>query len=357
MILVLISGFLGSGKSTALARACAHLRKNNKRIGVITNDQGDQQVDNAYFRSLGIAAGEVSNGCFCCHYYALNEQIDSIQLTEQPDFIFAESVGSCVDLVATLAKPLGQFRSNTKTVVSVFADAKMLIDIIEERAAFLEESVRYIYKKQLEEADLLILNKTDLLTAKQLGTVDKILKSEYPHPTILHQSSLSDEDVARWVEVVTTFTQHPKRSSLDIDYDIYGSGEAELAWLDKRIVIDSEANDAPSIANKIIGDIFDAIQQERLTIGHLKFFVEGDGWQEKVSFTTTSTGQWRALQPRSDRKVRMLINARVQTDPVLLLTMIDRIIGHASTINHCHIDTGQWAAFKPGYPRPTHRIA
>jgi G3E family GTPase len=333
------------------------LRRKNVRIGVITNDQGDQQVDNAYFRSLDIAAGEVSNGCFCCHYDSLSEQIDSIQLTEQPDILFAESVGSCVDLVATLAKPLGQFRPHLKTVVSVFADGKMLIDIIEGRAAFLEESVRYIYKKQLEEADLLILNKTDLLTAKQLGSLDNALKSEYPHPTLLHQNSLSDEDVTRWLDAITAFTQHPRRASLDIDYDTYGSGEAELAWLDKSIVIESRTNDAPLVANRIIGAIFDAIQQQRLTIGHLKFFVVGDDWQEKVSFTTTSTGEWCALKPRDGRRVRILINARVQTDPVMLLAMIDSIILLTATSARCQIDTGQWAAFKPGYPRPTHRIA
>jgi G3E family GTPase len=45
MKLFLIGGFLGSGKTTAIVNACQHLIKKDQRVAVITNDQGDQQVD------------------------------------------------------------------------------------------------------------------------------------------------------------------------------------------------------------------------------------------------------------------------------------------------------------------------
>ena len=65
-----------------------------------------------------------------------------------------------------------------------FADASLLWLILEGAAHFISEEVRYIYKKQLEEADIIILNKTDLITKDQLAQIDKVIKNEYPQKTI-----------------------------------------------------------------------------------------------------------------------------------------------------------------------------
>ena len=95
MKLILIGGFLGSGKTTAIVRACQHLMAEGKKVAMITNDQGDQQVDSAFAKSLGINTREVSNGCYCCRYDDLASQLRSIEADNHPDLVFAESVGSC----------------------------------------------------------------------------------------------------------------------------------------------------------------------------------------------------------------------------------------------------------------------
>jgi len=356
MMLALVGGFLGSGKTTAIVNACQQLIQQSVSVGVITNDQGDQQVDSEFVNSLSIPFGEVRQGCFCCRYDEFEAEIQSLSDKHHPDIIFAESVGSCMDLIATLAKPLNRALPDMKVVISVFADAELLISLVEERASFLEESVRYIYKKQLEEADFLILNKTDLVKPKELGKLDKILKSEYPHKTILHQSAFRDQDISFWLTSLEQFTQFPRRSSLDLDYDSYGEGESMLAWLDKRITINTEHNDCVFVARKIIGAIFNQIQASHLTIGHLKFFIETDHWQEKISFTATSTSADVDFPDRMANVVRLLINARVQTKPQLLEKLIDGVLKHAEGAHRCTIVTEKWSSFTPGYPRPTHRL-
>lgn len=106
----LVSGFLGSGKTTAIQTACKILMADNYKVGVITNDQGIKLVDTGYFESNSIPNRQVINGCFCCNYNALNQNIQSLIQTNNPDIIFAESVGSCTDIVATVMKPLLQFK-------------------------------------------------------------------------------------------------------------------------------------------------------------------------------------------------------------------------------------------------------
>src|SRR6185295_14842032 len=97
----LVNGFLGSGKTTAIVNACKQLIGNQKKIAIITNDQGTQQVDSAYVQSLSMPNGEVANGCFCCRYNQLEKIVTELTTSEQPETFFAESVGSCTDLIAT----------------------------------------------------------------------------------------------------------------------------------------------------------------------------------------------------------------------------------------------------------------
>jgi G3E family GTPase len=323
---------------------------------MITNDQGDQQVDSAFAKSLGISTREVSNGCFCCRYDELDSQLKSLEKEQQPDIVFAESVGSCTDIIATVARPLLNYKPDINIVVSVFADVDMLVSLIEGRASFLEESVRYIYKKQLEEADLIILNKVDLITEEQLGVADEVIRSEYPEKTIVYQNSLKDEDIVVWLDMLDQLTSPKQRDSLTIDYDVYGEGEAQLAWLDKSIIIQSPLGNGGFVARQIIRSIFNQLKQQQLTIGHLKFFIETDRWSDKISFTTASTSADIKIPQENIHRIKILINARIQTDPTTLEILIDNVLEDVQSSEACTIVTERHSAFKPGFPRQTHRI-
>ncbi len=356
MKLILAGGFLGSGKTTAIVHACQLLMAEGKRVAMITNDQGDQQVDSAFAKSLGISTREVSNGCFCCRYDELDSQLKSLEEEQQPDIVFAESVGSCTDIIATVARPLLHYKSDINIVVSVFADVDMLVSLIEGRASFLEESVRYIYKKQLEEADLIILNKVDLITKEQLAVADEVIRNEYPGKTIVYQNSLKDEDIVAWLDMLDQLTSPKQGDSLTIDYDVYGEGEAQLAWLDKSIIIQSPLGNGGFVARQIIRSIFNQLKQQQLTIGHLKFFVETDRWSDKISFTTASTSADIKIPQENIHRLKILINARIQTDPTTLKVLIDNVLEDVQSSEACTIVTERHSAFKPGFPRPTHRM-
>lgn len=354
MRLLLTSGFLGSGKTTAIMQAARCLEQANKKVGIITNDQGDQQVDTVFLKSVGLEAREVLNGCFCCNYQQLDTCLDSLSYC---DIVFAESVGSCTDLIATIAKPLQHYKPHIEIMISTFVDGRLLSDIIAGRSAFQEESVRYIYKKQLEEADLLIVNKIDLLDGNELKHIDEVIQAAYPGKIITHQSSFNKDDISKWLSLINDFTLNHNRQSIEIDYDIYSKGESKLAWLDRHIAIKSSCGDAIFVTGKIIGAIADRIQSQRLAIGHVKFFLESDQYKEKISFTSTSTSNDFRLRKQSCNLVNLLINARVETDPQTLKNLVDEVLLGIEKIYRCEIISGKWSVFKPGYPRPAHRIA
>jgi Ni2+-binding GTPase involved in maturation of urease and hydrogenase len=354
MILALTGGFLGSGKTTAIVSACKSLMSQNKRVAVITNDQGNQQVDTSFVQAMGVMVKEVGNGCFCCQYNELESHLQLIEASDHPDIIFAESVGSCTDLVATIVKPLYERRPDLKVVVSVFVDAGFLSALMEGKTLFEDESIRYIYKKQMEEADVLVINKTDLVTIGQLEAVNQLLKQEYPDKKLLHQNSL--QDVSSWISSIEKCSEITSRQSLEIDYDVYGDGEAKLAWLDKSISIQTPLGNGAIVARNVIRSVFGSIQRQQYKIGHLKFFLEGEGWSEKISFTAMSTSGEVRIKRDPVFQFTMLINARVQTTPDKLKLIVDEAMDKMKGTDSCVITTNKESVFKPGYPRPVHRV-
>jgi G3E family GTPase len=356
MKLILVGGFLGSGKTTAIVIACKLLRSRGQSVAVITNDQGEQQVDYAYVHGLGINSKEVSNGCFCCNYLQLDQHIQSLTAHTAPEFIFAEAVGSCTDIVATVVRPLKKFNPAVNVLLCVFIDAELLTSIVESRASFITDSIQYIFKKQLEEADVLVINKTDKVSSSQIDLLVTILNNDYPGKRLLRQNSLDSEDFDKWLNLIEVATASASRSLHEIDYDVYGKGEAELAWVDKVIKLNSKRNDAQFISERMIGRIFDHLQQERLTIGHLKFYLESDAGNQKISFTTTSTSSTVRVSLPETKGVTILINARVQTTPHRLVSVIESAMQSVQSQFDCTIAVGKSAAFAPGYPTPAYRI-
>src|SRR5512144_1873836 len=96
---IMIGGFLGAGKTTAVAKLAKRLSEQGLRVGLITNDQGRNLVDTAMLRSQGFATEEIPGGCFCCRFNSLVDAAKKLTSQTRPDVFVAEPVGSCTDLV------------------------------------------------------------------------------------------------------------------------------------------------------------------------------------------------------------------------------------------------------------------
>jgi len=358
--LCLVGGFLGSGKTTAILEAAKYLYTSGKKVGIITNDQGTQQVDSLFIKSHDIPSEEVSGGCFCCNYKDLEKSIHALIANNNPDIIFAESVGSCTDLAATVINPLLSFNADKyEIVLSVFADVRLLLPFLRNEKNIFYDTVNYIYEKQLEEADILVINKIDLLNEQQLSFAKKLIAEKFGNKIIHYQNSLSKKSVAQWLQLVNNnFHNTALRSTLDIDYDIYGAGEAELAWLDEEIGIVTKGNGAVAAAYLLIHKIYSRLTENNYPIGHLKFLMDDGKAQQKISFVSiAANADLYACNDIETDRIILLINARVQVLPGILQQIVSDAIIETEHLVSCKIIENNLSAFKPGYPKPTHRIA
>ena len=104
--LIIVGGFLGSGKTTSILSIAKYLLNSGKKIGIVTNDQGSDLVDTNFLEKFGLTVLEVTGGCFCCNFDEFIRKIRDLAEDEMPDVILAEPVGSCTDLIATIFKPI-----------------------------------------------------------------------------------------------------------------------------------------------------------------------------------------------------------------------------------------------------------
>src|SRR4029079_15264365 len=156
--LVIVGGLLGAGKTTLAIEAARRLTATGRRVGLVTNDQGSRLVDTALSRVAHVPVREVAGGCFCCRLSDLLRATDSLA-RHAPEVIFAEPVGSCLDLAATVLRPIlrdeaARFRVAPLTVVVDPARAHQLADTP-------DSDLAYLFRHQLEEADIVCFSKAD----------------------------------------------------------------------------------------------------------------------------------------------------------------------------------------------------
>ena len=126
------------------------------------------------------------------------------------DVLLGEPVGSCTDLAATVMRPLktlhaGQFDLAPLSVLVDVNQVRVLARLRaaeEQTAERFPDDVLYIYEKQLEEADLIVLNKADRLAEGELAELRASLAARFPGQPLLAMSALTGEGVDAWLEFV-----------------------------------------------------------------------------------------------------------------------------------------------------------
>lgn len=343
-----VGGFLGSGKTTTIAAAAKRLMSQGARVGIVTNDQGKYLVDTAFFRALALPAVEVTGGCFCCNYDDLDARLAQLEAEHQPDVIFAESVGSCADVVATVIAPLLQLSAKPASL-SVLTDSRLLLRRLQGQEMPFADDVIYIFDKQIEEASILVVNKCDLLDAAALDRLNDLCKAAYPRKRILMQSAFNAAQVDAWLDVLANQEQHA--APLEIDYAQYGAGEAALTWLDARFTL--AAVESSKVQMALI-----ALQKELEAAGailaHLKLILDDGAQVIKVSVTAADDKRESLNLPAFKRPIAVTLNLRAQIDVTQLESLVRESLVRSFGADSMH----RWDAqcFAPAMPRPTHRF-
>ena len=358
--LILTGGFLGAGKTTLLLAAGQALRARGLRVGIVTNDQSHQLVDTALAARAHLPVAEVAGGCFCCRLPDLLSSLDMLQRTVAPDVILAEPVGSCTDIMATVMRPLAARGEAAAAQAYTIAPFTVLVDPLQlarpDRGA-----AEYVYRKQLEEAELIGVTKLDAVEPDLGQATLHRLQQRYGPERVLPLAAASGEGVDAWLDLVLA------RSSelalrLDIDYATYAAAEAALGWLNAAGTVEA---DMPFSARNWLAwllQMLDAgLSEARGQIAHVKAQVSDGGTVYKASITQSGGPLSWDVQEKDGaggevRRLEFVLNARVEMAPDVLEGVVRAVMAELSPDPAFRYTFTEFACFSPSPPRPTERI-
>jgi G3E family GTPase len=358
---MMIGGFLGAGKTTAILQLAQRLHEQGTRVGLITNDQSIGLVDTALLNSQGLSVEEITGGCFCCRFQSLMDAAGKLTQAAAPDVFIAEPVGSCTDLRAAVSYPLRRIYGNEYEIapLSVLLDpirAGRILGLQPGKA--FSEKVLYVYDKQLEEADIIVINKIDLLDSEQLETLRSTLAARYPNAQIVAMSARTGEGAPEWHDTMLAGDMD-LREAPDVDYELYAEGEALLGWLNVSAQVQSASwFDGNALLRWIADDIQGRLSQDGGEIAHLKMTLSPDeGNDLAVLNLVRGDGRPESIHRLQDDldSGELLINLRAEADPDLLRAAVLKTIeGLAPAIR---ADIAHTESFRPAKPEPTYRMA
>jgi Ni2+-binding GTPase involved in maturation of urease and hydrogenase len=345
----------GSSEQERQLYCTKHLMGNGKRIGLVTNDQAPELVDTAILLHGDMKVAELSGSCFCCNFNGFIQSLQQVKTESQADILIAEPVGSCTDLSATIMQPLKEKFSTELNVLplTVLADPFRLTDILDGGNAGLHPSAAYIFRKQLEESDIILISKTDLLSPIELSSLEEKVKHHFPNHEVLSISSKTGKGVDEWMDKLFKSTVSGRRI-VDIDYARYAEGEAVLGWLNSTLLLHGELINWDDFARNFLVTFSKKIDQSEAGVGHVKFVLEsGSGY-----LAGNLTGNIDTLSIRgsvgTSNDAQLILNARVGMSPESLEQLVNETLDIIRG-NSISVKTKALKCFSPGYPNPTYR--
>ncbi|NGQ96484.1 GTP-binding protein [Brevibacillus sp. SYP-B805] len=195
-----LTGFLGSGKTTLLTRLLDHLRKEGGNVVVMMNEMGEEDVDGEQLQGFGFPVKKMLDGCICCSIRGeMTEGLKEILAGLKPDQIIIETTGVAdpIDVVDALTHPELVDSLAVKGLISI-VDASRFLELNSrfQSSGALVKTIR----NQVKYADLILLNKIDLVSGEVLAKVKAKLQELNPYAP-LHPTTHGDIDLPALLRV------------------------------------------------------------------------------------------------------------------------------------------------------------
>lgn len=178
MPVTIITGFLGSGKTTLLN----HILSNNEdlKIAVLVNEFGDINIDSHFLISMDEDMVELNNGCICC---TINDNLVEavyrvLERSDRVDYMIVETTGVADPLPIILTFLGNELRELTRldSIITMVDAETFTPEHFDSEVAF----------KQINYADITILNKTDLASSEQIKNLENYIYNVKQGARILH---------------------------------------------------------------------------------------------------------------------------------------------------------------------------
>jgi len=190
---ITLSGFLGAGKTSFLLKLCQYLVQRGQRVAIIENEVGAVSVDGAILAGEGVSMRELFNGCICCSLAnELDYTIRTLQEEQDPDWMIMEATGLAIPEITSVRFASGRVRRYSLQIV-VLVDAARFPQLAK---------VSPLVTRQVENADVLYLNKVDLVDAQAKADVIAQIRELNTHAPLVEIVATEEIEDSAWEPIL-----------------------------------------------------------------------------------------------------------------------------------------------------------
>jgi G3E family GTPase len=330
---VILGGFLGAGKTTLAQRLGADLKASGQSAAYITNDQGTEVLD-AQILGRSFPTIQVTGGSFSSQFDALAAASARLVEGHSPEVIVAECVGGAADFAATVASPLSRLHGKEFAVApfSVLVDPALAAQVFNVNGpANFSENILYLYRQQIEEADLVLINKIDVTKGEATAAVRARLEREFPGKMFFEISARTGQGFSLWRDAVLNgaFQMRPSR----IDSKLHTAAQTLLGSLNCTAQLSAlKGFQCNPVMRELARAIQSSLDAARIPLAHLKMTLKAD---VDVDGMATLNLVHKAPQPELGQELpepiergRLSLSLRAEAKPDLLHAVVTDALTH-----------------------------
>ena len=326
-----MSGFLGAGKTTSMIALAGAISGRYGTAAILANDLGASNVVDAdYTETTDILTTRITGDCICYQHENLVDKLNQL-VSGGAKYIFSDIPGCGIGALDNVYLQLedrepGEFELMPFTCI---VDPERLRMIMPEAAHLnLPGEMRFLLDAQMAEADLIVLNKKDLLTGDELQARLDFIRAAYPDTPVMAMSALTGEGVAEVADYLISHKAAAAHREIGYGSEEFIAAETLLSWYNCRVFL-AERDDKNVDFNAVVADIFEGIREglraNNGNVPHLKMFAAGDDADFiKASLIGIDYDvEYAHRLSRAYSAISVVINARAAADSQTMVDVVD----------------------------------
>jgi len=292
---IVVGGFLGSGKTTTIINVGKYLAEKGKKVAIIVNEIGDVGIDGDVIKRFGFDTKEITSGCICCSLkVGLRTTVTLLAKEYKPDILMIEPTGIAFPHLIRNEIELMNLGEQVKI-------APLVILIDGSRFKHLMKEVKDFAMRQIIDAEILVINKVDLIEPIRLPILEASVQQLNPKARVVTLSGkdtgekfenfmrivLPDiEEIPEKIQKVTAEENPRPAAQQETESSIEASG---VGTYSVEFAVENR-NLSTEAAREITTELMNTIKEKVLKlnpefVGHIKLFLDTGSETVKQSVT------------------------------------------------------------------------